>query len=122
MATPSDPRLPREIDHGGVQSAASELIVALGADVDSEALQETPVASPTLFRATYAAEGAGRYIPHDDGRQMIVARAIPFHRVHAPPTALLWLGANRAPQRNIIGLSKFGRVVELSPATSRSEH
>ena len=43
LATPAVIRdSDREIDHAGVQRAARELLGALGADVDSEALQETP--------------------------------------------------------------------------------
>ena len=35
-------RGPREIDHAAVQRAARELLLALGADVEGRALQETP--------------------------------------------------------------------------------
>jgi GTP cyclohydrolase I len=33
---------PRRIDHAAVQRAARELLRAVGADVDAEALEETP--------------------------------------------------------------------------------
>src|SRR5215211_6625732 len=77
---PSGPR-PREIDHAALQRAARELLCALGADVDSESLRETPrrvadayveLLTPQPFRATT--------FPNDDGYDgLIVARAIPFH-------------------------------------------
>ena len=69
LATPAVTRgSHREIDHAGVQRAARELLGALGADIDSEALQETPrrvadafseLLTPQPFRATT--------FPSDDG-------------------------------------------------------
>ena len=82
LAAPSasGPR-PREIDHEAVRRAARDLLCALGADVDSESLRETPrrvadayaeLLTPQPFRATT--------FPNDDGYDgLIVARAIPFH-------------------------------------------
>ena len=71
---------PREIDHDAAQRAARDLLHALGADVDSESLRETPrrvadayaeLLTPQPFRATT--------FPNDDGYDgLIVARAIPF--------------------------------------------
>jgi GTP cyclohydrolase IA len=118
LAAPS-PSLasPREIDHSAVQLAARELLCALGADVDSESLQDTPrrvadayveLLTPQPFRATT--------FPNDDGYDgLIVARAIPFHslcRHHLLPFhGLVHIGY--LPAERIIGLSKLGRVVEL---------
>ena len=107
----------REIDHPGVQRAARELLRALGADVDSEGLQETPrrvadayaeLLSPRPFRATT--------FPNDDGYdELIVAQAIPFHSLcmhHLLPFhGVAHVGY--LPGERIIGLSKLGRVVEL---------
>jgi GTP cyclohydrolase I len=71
-----DARL-RRIDHDAVQRAARELLRALGADVDAEALEDTPrrvadayaeLLTPQPFRATT--------FPNDDGYdELIVARA-----------------------------------------------
>jgi GTP cyclohydrolase IA len=97
--------------------AARELLCALGADVDSESLQDTPrrvadayveLLTPQPFRATT--------FPNDDGYDgLIVARAIPFHslcRHHLLPFhGLVHIGY--LPAERIIGLSKLGRVVEL---------
>jgi GTP cyclohydrolase IA len=107
----------REIDHAAVQRASRDLLLALGADVDGEALQETPrrmadayaeLLTPQPFRATT--------FPNDDGYdELIVARAIPFHSLcmhHLLPFhGVAHIGY--LPGERIIGLSKLGRVVEL---------
>jgi GTP cyclohydrolase IA len=115
-ASPSD-AASREIDHAAVQRAARELLLAFGADVDAEALQETPrrvadayveLLTPQPFRATT--------FPNDDGYdELIVARSIPFHSLcmhHLLPFhGVAHIGY--LPGERIIGLSKLGRVVEL---------
>jgi GTP cyclohydrolase IA len=107
----------RRVDHAAVQRAARELLHAVGADVDSEALEETPrrvadafaeLLTPRPFRATT--------FPNADGYdQLIVARAIPFHSLcmhHLLPFhGLAHIGY--LPGERIIGLSKLGRVVEF---------
>jgi GTP cyclohydrolase I len=118
LATPPPSRLSRrEIDHAAVQLAARDLLCALGADVDSESLQDTPrrvadayaeLLTPQPFRATT--------FPNDDGYDgLIVARAIPFHSLclhHLLPFhGVVHIGY--LPAERIIGLSKLGRVVEL---------
>jgi GTP cyclohydrolase I len=106
----------RRIDHDAVASAARQLLQALGADVDSESLAETPrrvadayaeLLTPQPFRATT--------FPNDDGYdELIVARAIPFHSLcmhHLLPfQGVAHIGY--LPDERIIGLSKLGRVVE----------
>ena len=106
----------REIDHAGVQRAARDLLRALGADVEAEALQETPgrvadayaeLLTPQPFRATT--------FPNEGYDELIVARAIPFHSLcmhHLLPFhGVAHIGY--LPRERIIGLSKLGRVVEL---------
>jgi GTP cyclohydrolase IA len=107
----------RCVDHAAVQRAARELLHAVGADVDSDALEETPrrvadafaeLLTPRPFRATT--------FPNADGYdQLIVARAIPFHSLcmhHLLPFhGLAHIGY--LPGDRIIGLSKLGRVVEF---------
>jgi GTP cyclohydrolase IA len=111
-----DTRL-RPVDHAAVQRAARELLRAVGADVDADALEETPrrvadayveLLTPQPFRATT--------FPNDDGYdQLIVARAIPFHSLcmhHLLPFhGEAHIGY--LPGERIIGLSKLGRVVEF---------
>jgi len=107
---------PRHIDRGAVERAAADLLRALGADVDAEALEETPrrvadayaeLLTPQPFRATT--------FPNDDGYdELIVARSIPFHSLcmhHLLPFhGVAHIGY--LPGERIIGLSKLGRVVE----------
>jgi GTP cyclohydrolase IA len=106
----------RRIDRGAVERAAADLLRALGADVDGEALDETPrrvadafaeLLTPQPFRATT--------FPNDDGYdELIVARSIPFHSLcmhHLLPFhGVAHIGY--LPGERIIGLSKLGRVVE----------
>jgi GTP cyclohydrolase IA len=118
LAEPRDPDTQlRRVDHAAVQSAARDLLRAVGADVDSDALEETPrrvadafaeLLTPEPFRATT--------FPNDGGYdQLIVARAIPFHSLcmhHLLPFhGLAHIGY--LPGERIIGLSKLGRVVEF---------
>jgi GTP cyclohydrolase IA len=106
----------RRIDRGAVERAAADLLRALGADVDGEALDETPrrvadafaeLLTPQPFRATT--------FPNDAGYdELIVARSIPFHSLcmhHLLPFhGVAHIGY--LPGERIIGLSKLGRVVE----------
>jgi GTP cyclohydrolase I len=108
---------PRRVDHAAVQRAARDLLRAVGADVDADALEETPrrvadayaeLLTPQPFRATT--------FPNDDGYdELIVARAIPFHSLcmhHLLPFhGVAHIGY--LPGERIIGLSKLGRVVEF---------
>src|SRR3954452_12699237 len=69
------------IDRLGVQRAARQLLLALGADTDSAGLHDTPrrvadayveLLTPRPFRATT--------FPNDEGYdELIAARSIPFH-------------------------------------------
>jgi GTP cyclohydrolase IA len=118
VAAPVDPGArPRGIDRDAVVRAARDLLCALGADVDTEALEETPrrvadayaeLLMPQPFRATT--------FPNEDGYdELIVARAIPFHSLcmhHLLPFhGVAHIGY--LPGERIVGLSKLGRVVEF---------
>jgi GTP cyclohydrolase IA len=107
----------REIDHPSVRRAACDLLRALGADVDSPGLRDTPrrvadayaeLLTPRPFRPTTFANDEG----YDE---LIVAGAIPFHSLcmhHLLPfQGVAHIGY--LPGARIIGLSKLGRVVEL---------
>jgi GTP cyclohydrolase I len=107
----------REIDRAAVERAAGDLLCALGADIDSVGLKDTPrrvadayveLLTPHPFRATT--------FPNEDGYdELIVARAIRFHSLcmhHLLPFhGVAHIGY--LPGERIIGLSKLGRVVEL---------
>jgi GTP cyclohydrolase IA len=106
-----------QVDRVAARRAALELLRALGADVDSEGLQETPrrvadayaeLLTPRPFRATT--------FPNDDGYdELILARSIPFHSLcmhHMLPFhGIAHVGY--LPGERILGLSKLGRVVEF---------
>ncbi|MFN8174780.1 MAG: GTP cyclohydrolase I FolE [Solirubrobacteraceae bacterium] len=108
---------PRTIDHAALRRATGDLLSALGADVHSEGLAETPrrvadalteLLTPQPFRATT--------FPNDDGYdELVVAQGIPFHSLcmhHLLPFhGVAHVGY--LPGERIIGLSKLGRVVEL---------
>ena len=114
---PGSGELHREIDHAAARRAASDLLHALGADLDANGLQDTPrrmadayaeLLTPRPFSPTT--------FPNDDGYdQLIVAGAIPFHSLcmhHLLPFhGVAHVGY--LPGERIIGLSKLGRVVEL---------
>ena len=105
------------VDRAAVERAARDLLLALGVDVRSEALHDTPrrvadayaeLLTPRPFQATT--------FPNDDGYdELVVVRAIPFHSLcmhHLLPFhGVAHIGY--LPGRRIIGLSKLGRVVEL---------
>jgi GTP cyclohydrolase I len=116
-------RAHRKIDHAAARRAARELLLALGADPDSEVLRETPrrvadayaeLLTPSPFRATT--------FPNDDGYdELILARSIPFHSLcmhHLLPFhGIAHVGY--VPGDRIVGLSKLGRVVEYFRWCSR---
>jgi GTP cyclohydrolase I len=118
LAAPAVPATGRRsVDRAAAQRAARDLMRALGADVDSEALQDTPrrvadayaeLLSPRPFRATS--------FPNDDGYdELIVVREIPFHSLcmhHLLPFhGVAHVGY--LPGKRLVGLSKLGRVVEF---------
>ena len=113
---PEIPGARRPVDRARAQSAARELLHALGADVDSDGLLETPrrvadayaeLLTPRPFHATT--------FPNDDGYdELIIARSIPFHSLcmhHLLPFHG-FAHVGYLPADRILGLSKLGRVVE----------
>ena len=104
------------VDRDAARRAATDLLRALGADIEAEGLQDTPrrvadayaeLLTPRPFRATT--------FPNDDGYdELIVARSIPFHSLcmhHLLPFhGIAHVGY--LPGERILGLSKLGRVVE----------
>jgi GTP cyclohydrolase I len=104
------------VDRVAARRAALELLRALGADVNSEGLQDTPrrvadayaeLLTPRPFRAT-------TFPNHDGYDELIVARSIPFHSLcmhHLLPFhGIAHVGY--LPADRLLGLSKLGRVVE----------
>jgi GTP cyclohydrolase I len=107
----------RKFDRPAAQRAAADLLAALGADLESDGLRETPrrmvdayleLLTPQPFRATT--------FPNADGYdELVLVRAIPFHSLcmhHMLPFHGLAHVAY-LPGDRIVGLSKLARVVEM---------
>jgi GTP cyclohydrolase I len=107
----------RQIDRVAARRAAADLLAALGADLDSDGLRETPrrmvdayleLLTPQPFRATTFA--------NEDGYdELVLVREIPFHSLcmhHMLPFHGLAHVAY-LPGERIVGLSKLARVVEM---------
>jgi GTP cyclohydrolase I len=105
------------VDRAAAQLAAADLLTALGADLHSDGLRETPrrmvdayleLLTPQPFRATTFA--------NEDGYdELVLVREIPFHSLcmhHMLPFhGLAHVGY--LPGERIVGLSKLARVVEM---------
>jgi GTP cyclohydrolase I len=115
VAAPEEQRL--AIDRKAAERAAADLLAALGADLHSEQLRETPrrmieayaeLLTPEPFRPTT--------FPNEQGYdELVLVRSIPFHSLcmhHLLPFhGVAHVGY--LPGRRIMGLSKLARVVEL---------
>jgi GTP cyclohydrolase IA len=113
----SDGQCNRSVDRAAACRAAADLLTALGADLDSEGLRETPrrmvdayaeLLTPLPFRPTTFANEEG----YDE---LVLVRAIPFHSLcmhHMLPFHGLAHVAY-LPGERIVGLSKLARVVEM---------
>jgi len=110
------------VDGGGVDLAAAEgaargLLLALGADLSSEHLRETPrrvakayaeLLTPRPFNATT--------FPNDEGYdELVIVGEIPFQSLCAHHLLPFQGKAHVAylPGERLVGLSKLARVVEL---------
>jgi GTP cyclohydrolase I len=104
------------VDRAAAERAAAELLAALGADLGSEGLAETPrrmvdayveLLTPEPFRATT--------FPNEGYDEMVVVKDIPFHSLcmhHVLPFhGVAHVGY--LPGERIVGLSKLARVVEM---------
>jgi GTP cyclohydrolase I len=105
------------VDLRAAEQAVADLLLALGQDVDSEHLLETPARVARSFAEllTPAAFNPTTF-PNDQGYdELVVARDIPFHSLcehHLLPfRGIAHVGY--LPGARILGLSKLARVVEL---------
>ena len=105
------------IDQAAAERAARDLLLALGADPDSEGLIDTPrrVARAYTELLTYEPFDMTTF-PNDEGYdELVVVRDIPFHSLcmhHLLPfhgTATVAY----IPDERILGLSKLARVVDM---------
>jgi GTP cyclohydrolase I len=115
VSAPRDQR--RAINRDAAVRAATDLLSALGADLQQEELRDTPrrmveayaeLLTPEPFRPTT--------FPNDRGYdELVLVRSIPFHSlcIHhlLPFHGLAHVGY--LPGGRIVGLSKLARVVEL---------
>lgn len=104
------------VDLRAAERAAHDLLVALGADLDSEHLRETPrrvakayaeLLTPRPFNATT--------FPNDGYDELVLVREIPFQSLCMHHMLPFHGSAHVAylPGERIVGLSKLGRVVDL---------
>jgi GTP cyclohydrolase I len=115
--TSPQPNERRQVDSAAVARATRELLIALGADLDSEGMRETPrrmaaayleLLTPDPFSMTT--------FPNDEGYdELVVVRDIPFQSLcmhHVLPFHGVAHVAH-LPSERILGLSKLARVVDL---------
>jgi GTP cyclohydrolase I len=107
----------RHVDSASAERAASDLLAALGADLEAEGLRGTPRRMATAFAELLTPKPFNlTTFPNDEGYdELIVVRDIPFQSLcmhHLLPfhgvAHVAYLPAER-----ILGLSKLARVVEL---------
>ena len=107
----------RPVDRAAVHRAARDLLVALGADLETEGLRETPRRMAAAYAELLTPEPFSlTTFPNDEGYdELVVVRDIPFESLcmhHMLPfhgvAHVAYLPAER-----IVGLSKLARVVEL---------
>ena len=105
------------IDLDAAERAAADLLAALGADLTSESLADTPLRMAKAYAEMLTPAGfRPTTFPNDGGYdELIVARDIPFHSL-CEHHLLLFHGVAHVgylPGERIIGLSKLARVVDL---------
>jgi GTP cyclohydrolase I len=104
-----------KLDLAAAERAAQDLLRAIGADVDSPALVETPrrVAASFAELVTPAEVGATLF-PNPGYDELVLVRGIPFQTLCVHHLLPFYGEAHLAylPGESIIGLSKLARVVE----------
>jgi GTP cyclohydrolase I len=108
---------PRPVDPAAAERAAADLLAALGADLESDGIRDTPrrmaaayseMLTPRPFNLTT--------FPNDEGYdELVVVREIPFQSLCMHHMLPFYGVAHVAylPAERILGLSKLARVVEL---------
>jgi GTP cyclohydrolase IA len=104
------------VDAAAAQRAARDLLLALGADVGSESLRDTPRRMAGMYAELLTpAPFAPTTFPNDGGYdELVVATGIPFHSL-CEHHLLPFVGVAHVgylPAERIIGLSKLARVVD----------
>jgi len=113
----TDAGVRRRIDRRAAERAAADLLRALGADLRSPGLQDTPRRMADAYAELLTPEPfTPTTFPNEDAYdELVVVRAIPFHSLcmhHVLPfSGVAHVGY--LPGERIIGLSKLARVVDL---------
>ena len=105
-----------ERDHGEVERAARDLLVALGADLSDESLRETPRRMAAAYAEFLTPEPFHATTFPNDGHydELVLVRDIPFHSL-CEHHLLPFVGVAHVgyiPAERIVGLSKLARVVD----------
>jgi GTP cyclohydrolase I len=115
--TNSSPSERRPVDRAAVQRAARNLLSALGADLETEGLRETPRRMAAAYAELLTPEPFSlTTFPNDEGYdELVVVRDIPFQSLCMHHVLPFYGVAHVAylPAERILGLSKLARVVEL---------
>jgi GTP cyclohydrolase I len=107
----------RVIDVAAAEHAASDFLVALGADINDEHLAETPRRMARAYAELLTPKHfVPTSFPNEDGYdELVLVRSIPFHSLcmhHLLPfQGVAHVGY--LPGERIVGLSKLARVVEM---------
>jgi GTP cyclohydrolase IA len=104
-----------KLDLAAAERAALELLRAIGADVDSPGLLETPRrVAATFAELVTPAEFGATLFPNQGYDELVVVRDIPFHTLCMHHLLPFHGRAHVAylPGETIIGISKLARVVE----------
>jgi GTP cyclohydrolase IA len=113
----ADRKAARGVDLIAAELAAGDLLTALGADVGSEHLRDTPrrVAKAYAELLTPAPFNATTFPNDAEYDELVLVRDIPFRSLCAHHLLPFFGTAHIAylPGEQIIGLSKLGRVVDL---------
>src|SRR5215217_2834270 len=105
------------LDLQAAESAAHDLLRALGADPNEESLRETPRRMAAAYAELLTPEPfTATTFPNDgDYDELVVVRDIPFHSL-CEHHLLPFVGVAHVgylPGERIVGLSKLGRVVDF---------
>jgi GTP cyclohydrolase I len=113
----SRPSERRAVDRAAVARATRDLLIALGADLDSDGLRETPrrMAAAYLELLTPEPFSMTTFSNHEGYDELVVVRDIPFQSLCMHHVLPFYGVAHVAylPAERILGLSKLARVVDL---------
>jgi GTP cyclohydrolase I len=105
------------VDRAAVARATRDLLIALGADLDSDGLRETPRRMAAAYLELLTPEPFSMTtFPNQEGYdELVVVRDIPFQSLCMHHVLPFYGVAHVAylPDERILGLSKLARVVDL---------